>query len=204
MKLISVIVSTVLIMICSLTASGKETSDILDHLPAIIAASTLSCDLDNLKTCKTKTICTRSDGYWYSNKCNLEPRGLVMIQRLSGIWDFNKRYGTNNQYSDHDIIRFKFDSIKSIGSDGDYEIKGRDITYSFVSRNVTARYLAADDIVLVSYAKGTTSILGKDLTLFPQYWYLGFVSSRELVGLNGNFPRSVYVLPENPAWATKR
>ncbi len=196
MKLVSAILSAVLVMGWPSIGTSEESGDILDFLPAIIATSALTCDLDKLSTCKTESICTRSGGHWYSSKCNLDPYGLMLVTRLAGTWDFYHRSSqANNSEIDHTVVEFSVSTIKPIGNKGDYEIEGKDVTYSSVNRNVTATYRTHNDLMNIFFAQG----LWGNAILIPEYWYLDFVSSRELTG----WWTPIFNV-ETQAWATKR
>lgn len=197
---IKAFLSIVCLICLSLPGKGMsaEPDGILDFLPSIIAASTQVCDLSELSTCKSDSICARSGGHWYWNQCNLDPVGLVLIRRLSGTWEF--QYSINENVS-VEVGRFSANTIKLIGNRGDYEIKGKDVKYTGRDRSVTATYLADDEIVKVEFAKGTTTINGRTLTLFPAHFHLSFISAQEMTGLYSNFDFGPTFYP---AWSVKR
>ena len=193
-----------LLIAWSNTSHADESGDILDYLPAIIATTQQTCELSVLSTCTTENICTNSGGFWYSNKCNLEPKGLVLIKRLAGIWDFT--HETSYVGNLKQVYRFSIDTIHSVGSQGDYVINGTDISVNWKSRSVSAKYIASSDIIYV-IAPATPYISpGSGITLhhIPNYWFLDFVSPASLVGLQGISPFGSQFLPDELAWANKR
>ncbi len=208
MRVILVAITSLLVSFTSFNTIAQEEDDfLLLALPAIIAGSQKTCEPSVANSCNYKGICEKFEGYWYWDACHLDPKGLVLTRRLVGTWDFYYRYGTNNANTSHYVSQFIANTIKPVGSAGNYQIGGQDITRSYIKRSATATYNADTDIVYIVFPRTSypSRIPGSDATIqvFADYWYMDFVTAGELVGLHTTILSSTFP-PDDPAWATKR
>ncbi len=200
MRVIIFAITSLLISFTSINTFALEEDDfLLLALPAIIAGSQKTCEPSVANSCTYQGICEKFEGYWYWNRCNVEPLGLIMVRRLVGSWDFSYSYslGTSG-----DVYTFFSNMITPYNDNsGDYKIVGNTECFdSFLP--VTARYDFSDDILYIHQPGGICQSSLGETSKRADYWTMDFVNSTTLIGIHRAFANPF--IPPDPASAIKR
>lgn len=109
------------------SASVAQQDDILDFMPAILAAtiSFQSCSDGVFADCDNKVGCRAIDGLFEDGVCEAKPVGRSLAEQFSGRWNAVTSFENGNFFN---YFSFNLNSLLKIRGTSDYAIRGESFT----------------------------------------------------------------------------
>jgi len=118
------------------TISFAQQDSILDYMPGIITAATISvqsCSDGVFANCDNAIGCRAIDGLFENNVCEAKPLGRALAEQFAGRWSGVSSFDNGNFFN---YFSFNLNSLLKIPGTSDYAINGESFTdSSFVGTN---------------------------------------------------------------------